>query len=118
MDGYLVRFFTQQNREHQGQSLARWIVGEAKRLGIRGATLVSGAEGFGNDGCFHSENFFGLEDPPLQVIMAMTQEEWDSLIACLEKNKIKIFYTKTKSEFGYTSEKDQTAAGRPQKEIQ
>lgn len=36
MEGYLVTFFTQQNREYEGVSLARWIVDEARKLGAAG----------------------------------------------------------------------------------
>ena len=70
MEGYLVTFFTQHNREHGGMPVATWIIEEAKKLGVRGATLFSGKEGFGHDGRFHSDNYFDLEDPPVQVAMA------------------------------------------------
>ncbi|WDP90108.1 MAG: DUF190 domain-containing protein [Desulfobacter sp.] len=104
MEGYLVTFFTQQNREHQGVPLARWIVAEAKKLGVRGATLMSAKEGFGHDGRSHSGNYFDHEDPPLLVIMALTPEESSRLLSCLKKNKVRVFYTLSKIEFGFTSE--------------
>ena len=104
MEGYLVTFFTQQNREYEGVSLARWIVDEARKLGGRGATLTSAKEGFGHDGRFHSGDYFDLEDAPLQVTMALTSEEFKRLISVLEQNRIRIFYTRSKIEFGFTSE--------------
>jgi len=103
MDGYLVTFFTQQNRGHDGTSVADWILGQARELGVRGATLLSGQEGFGHDGRFHSENLFDLEDPPLQVVVALTPAESDQLFSRIEESGLRVFYTKTRAEFGFTS---------------
>ncbi len=102
MQGYLVTFFTQRNREVDGIPIASWIVEKAKKLSVRGATLFSGKEGFGHDGRFHSENYFDNEDAPMQVAMALTKEECDRLMNLLEENKVRIFYTKSGIEFGYT----------------
>jgi PII-like signaling protein len=104
MDGYLVTFFTQQSREHNGTSVADWLLGQARELGVRGATLFSGQEGFGHDGRFHSENLFDLEDPPLQVVIALTPAESDQLFSRIEENGLCIFYTKSRVEFGFTSD--------------
>lgn len=105
MDGYLIIFFTQKNRQYNGISLARWIVEKARETGIRGATLLSGKEGFGHDGQFHSDNFFDYEDSPLQVVMAVTNGECERLMACLEKNNVRVFYVKTRADFGFTGKK-------------
>lgn len=103
-EGYLVKFFTQQNREYNGASIAGWLVDEAKKIGIRGATLFSGKEGFGHDGRYHGDTIFGFEDPPVQVDMALTFEEYDKLMLCIKESGLRIFFTKSKIEFGYTSE--------------
>ena len=50
MVGYQLTFFTQQDRMHQGKPLAKWLLEETKSMGIGGATLIAGAEGFGRDG--------------------------------------------------------------------
>lgn len=42
MQGYQLTFFTQQERTHQQQPLARWRVEQARQLGLRGATLQGG----------------------------------------------------------------------------
>ncbi|BCS89244.1 hypothetical protein PSDVSF_24860 [Pseudodesulfovibrio sediminis] len=104
MQGYFVTFFTQQNRTYDDMPLARWIIEEAQKMGVGGATLFSGQEGFGHDGRFHSDNYFDLEDQPLQVGMALTSKEYDMLMARLKENGIRIFYTKSEIEFGFTSE--------------
>ncbi|MFW5501513.1 MULTISPECIES: DUF190 domain-containing protein [unclassified Maridesulfovibrio] len=103
MHGYLITFFTQKNREQDGMPLADWIVEEARKIGVRGATLFSGQEGFGHDGRFHSDNYFDFEDKPQLVTMALTQDECDCLLSCLQANQLRIFYTKSRVEFGFTS---------------
>ena len=62
MKGYMVVFFTQQNRRYQGKMLGEWIVDVAKEMGLRGATLCTGIEGFGHTGKLHSSHFFELAD--------------------------------------------------------
>ena len=105
MEGYVVRFFTQESRQHDGVSIASWIVAKAKEMGIRGATLFAGKKGFGHDGLFRSDNFFDYEDSPLQVTVALSDDECERLMACLEENKIRVFYTKSRVSFGFTAEK-------------
>ena len=104
MKGYLITFFTQKNRKHEGVPLADWIIEEARKIGVRGATLFTGNEGFGHDGRFHSGNYFDLEDPPQLVTMALTVEECDALMSCLQSADINVFYTKSQAELGFTSE--------------
>ena len=101
--GYFITFFTQQSRVHEGMPLADWIIEEAKKIGVRGATLSSGTEGFGHDGRFHSGNYFDLEDTPQLITMALTIEECDQLVARLESAKLRVFYSRSEAEFGFTS---------------
>ncbi len=104
VQGYLITFFTQKSRKHEGIPVADWIVEKAKKMGVHGATLFTGNEGFGRDGRFHSGNYFDLEDPPQLVTMALTVEECDTLMSCLKSADISVFYTKSKAELGCTSE--------------
>lgn len=104
MEGYLVTFFTQENREYEGKSIADWLVDEAKKLGVRGATRLSGQEGFGHDGRFHSGSYFDLLDHPQQVVLALTFEEYERLFHRIKESQLRLFYTKVRAEFGYTDE--------------
>lgn len=104
MKGYMVVFFTQQNRKYGDESVANFILEEAKKLGVRGATLFSGKEGFGHDGRYHADNFFELEDPPVQVALALSSEECDLLLSRFKEEGLRVFYTKTETEFGFTIE--------------
>jgi PII-like signaling protein len=106
MHGYQLTFFTQQDHQHRGKSLAHWLVEEARALGIGGATLLAASEGFGHHGRIHSAHFFELTDQPLEVVMAVTAEEADRLFARLKAEKIRIFYSRTPVEFGTTGEEE------------
>jgi hypothetical protein len=99
-----VTFFTQENREHNKTSIAGWILDEAKKLGVRGATVFSGQEGFGHDGRYHSGGYFDFEDRPQQIVLALTYDEFDKLFLRIKENKLRIFFTKVRAEFGYSNE--------------
>ncbi len=102
MQGFQLTFFTQQDRRHGHQPLAEWLLEEARRLGIAGATLSSAAEGFGHGGKLHSAHFFELAEQPVQVMMAVEPADVDKLFARLKEEGIDVFYVKTPIEFGTT----------------
>jgi PII-like signaling protein len=104
MLGFQLTFFTQQDRRHRGMPLGQWLLEEAYGLGIRGATLMTAAEGFGHDRKIRSVRFFELTDQPVEVTMAVSGEEADRLFDRLRAEKIKIFFVKTPIEFGMTGE--------------
>ena len=104
MQGYQLTFFTQQDHQHHGKSLAHWLVEEARAMGIGGATLLAASEGFGHHRRIHSVHFFELTDQPLEVVMAVSVEEADRLFARLKAENIRIFYSKTPVEYGMTGE--------------
>jgi len=100
MQGFLVIFFTQQNRRHHGKMLGDWIVDLARELGLRGATLSTGIEGFGHTGRRHSMHFFEMADQPIEIRLAITEEESVRLFERLEAEDIALFYIKAPIEFG------------------
>ncbi|BAQ81412.1 MULTISPECIES: DUF190 domain-containing protein [Pseudomonas] len=100
MRGFLVIFFTQQSRRHQGKMLGDWIVDLAKEMGLRGATLSTGIEGFGHTGRLHSSHFFEFADQPTEIRMAITEDESDRLFKRLEAEDFSVFFIKTPIEMG------------------
>ncbi len=104
MNGYQLTFFTQQDRKHGSHSLAHWLLEEARRMGIRGATLITGAEGFGHDRKIRSAHFFELTDQPIEVTMAVSSTDADRLFARLKEEGVNIFYVKAPIEFGLTGD--------------
>ncbi|QEL54395.1 DUF190 domain-containing protein [Chromobacterium paludis] len=104
MQGYQLSFFTQQGHRHHGVPLAEWILQEAKRLGIGGATLFAASEGFGSGRRIHAARFFELSDQPEEVTMALSAPEADALMARLRQEGVKVFYVKTPVEYGMLGE--------------
>ena len=100
MKGFMVVFFTQQNRRHHGKMLGEWIVDLAKEMELRGATLCSGIEGFGHTGKLHSSHFFELADQPMEIRLAITEDEAVRLFKRLDSEEISVFFTKTSIEMG------------------
>lgn len=104
MHGFQLTFFTQQDRKHHGVPLGQWLLAAAQDLGIRGATLIPAAEGFGHDRKLRSVHFFELSDQPIEVTMAVGGDEAERLFARLKEERIDIFFIKTPIEFGMTGE--------------
>jgi uncharacterized protein len=106
VQGYQLTFFTQQDHQHRGKTLAHWLIEEARSMGIGGATLVAASEGFGHHRRIHSARFIELADQPVEVIMAVTSDDADRLFAKLKEEQISVFYSKMPIEFGTTGEEE------------
>lgn len=104
MQGFQLSLFFPENRRHQHQPLADWMVAEARRLGIRGATVVRASEGYGHSGKLHCARFFELAEQPVEVTLAVTEDELARLTARLIEEKVKVFFIKTPIEFGELGE--------------
>lgn len=102
MRGYQLTFFTQQDRKHHGVPLGEWLVEEACRLKISGATLITADEGFGQHRKIHSAHFFDMVDRPIEITMAVNNEDAECLFSRLQEEGIQLFYVKTPIEFGLT----------------
>ncbi|HKB53697.1 MAG TPA: DUF190 domain-containing protein [Ramlibacter sp.] len=100
MTGYQITFFTQQDQRHAGKPLGDWLVHLAREMGLRGATLLPADEGFGQAGRIHSAHFFELAEQPMQVVMALGEDETQRLFARLEAEGVHLFYVKARVEFG------------------
>ena len=102
MTGYQITFFTVQDHRHKGKPVGDWLVHIAKELGLSGATLIAGTEGFGHHRRIHSVHFIELAEQPLEVVMIVTADEADRLFEQLDREGIHLFYAKTPAEFGTT----------------
>ncbi|OZC35864.1 hypothetical protein B9Q17_12345 [Marinobacter vinifirmus] len=105
MNGYQLTFFTQQDRKHHSLPLAEWLLQEARRLGIHGATLLTAAEGYGHSGRIHSAHFFELADQPVEVTMALSEGEANAIFQRLRDENINVFYVKTPIEYGMSHDR-------------
>ena len=104
MNGFQISFFTVQGHRHKGKPIGDWLVHLAKELGLTGATLISGGEGFGHHRRMHSIRFIELTDQPQEVVMVVTAEEADRLFERLRSEGVHLFYAKTPAEFGVLGE--------------
>lgn len=100
ISGFQLTFFTQQDHRHRGKSLAQWLLEEVRSMGIGGATLIAASEGYGHHRHLHQRHFINFPDQPVEVVMAVKAEEADRILARLDAEKIKVFYSKTPVEFG------------------
>lgn len=104
MQGFQLTFYTEQDKRHDGRPLTAWLVEEARRLGIGGATVIAASEGFGHHRKLHAARFFELGDQPVEVTMAVTGAEADAFMTRLREAGVRLFYTRAPVEFGMTGE--------------
>ncbi|MBF0426914.1 MAG: DUF190 domain-containing protein [Magnetococcales bacterium] len=100
MRGYVITFFTQQDRRHHGKLLGEWLVNLARELGLPGATLIVGSMGFGHHRRIHSAHFFELAEQPQEVQMAVSEPDAERLFQRLREEGVQLFYVKTPVEYG------------------
>ncbi|EPG35544.1 DUF190 domain-containing protein [Acinetobacter colistiniresistens] len=100
MNGFLLSFYTAQNRTYQGQPMSEWLLAVAKQMNLRGATVLAGMEGIDHQGLFHSASFFELADRPVQIQFAVSNQQATELLNYLNDKEISLFYVKTPIEFG------------------
>jgi uncharacterized protein len=84
-EGILVRVFITDKDKHEGMLLADWIVHKAREVGISGATVLRGIEGFGTHSKIHNTRILDLSDNlPLVVELVDTKENVDKLLPLLD----------------------------------
>ena len=104
MNGYQITFFTRQDHKHHGKPLGEWLVLLARDMGLPGATLIAGGEGYGHHRRIHSAHFFELADQPQEVQMALSEADAQRLFERLRAESVHLFYVKTAVEFGTLGE--------------
>lgn len=100
MNGYQLTFYTEQNRRHGHQTVCEWLLQEARQRGIQGVTVISCAEGTGHGGVHHAAHVLKLADQPLQIILAVTEDEAERMLEAVRTAQVHVFYTRTPIEFG------------------
>ena len=101
MTGTLLRFYVHENRRHEHVLLYDWLLGEAKKLGIRGGSAVRALGGFGRHSIRHAEHFFELAgDVAVEVDLAVSDDEAERMLARVRSAGISVFYVRIPVEFG------------------
>lgn len=106
MKGYQVTFFTDQRHTHGHEPLHEWLLHLAKSIGIKGGTSMVCAEGVGRSGKLHLAHFFSLRDQPIEVTMAMSEEQVSTLFSRLQQEQVDVFYVKSVVEYGTVGSPD------------
>ncbi|MDN7799423.1 MULTISPECIES: DUF190 domain-containing protein [Burkholderiaceae] len=106
MNGFLLTFYTEQNKRHGHRTICEWLLHEVRELGIHGATVISGSEGIGHAGAHHAAHMLKLNDQPVQIILAVTDDESQRLLDVVKAEHVHVFYTRTPVEYGLLGEDD------------
>jgi uncharacterized protein len=85
-EGQLLRIFIGETDRHDGLPLYEWIIREARKVGLAGATVFRGIAGFGANSHIHTANILRLSlDLPIVVEIVDRQESIDSFLGVLDK---------------------------------
>ena len=80
-DGKLLRIFLGESDRYSGQPLFEAIVRKARELGLAGATVLRGIEGFGARSRIHTAKILRLsEDLPIIVEIIDSEEKIRALL--------------------------------------
>ena len=102
-DGALLRIFIGEQDKHHGKPLYEWLVLEAKKRELAGATVMRGMMGYGASSRIHTTKIERLsEDLPIIVELVDTREKLEAFLeyinpeihggmATLEKAYVKFY---------------------------
>jgi PII-like signaling protein len=84
-EGKLARIFIGEGDRYQGRPLFEAIVLCAREMGLAGATVLRGVEGYGADSILHTTRFLRLsEDLPIVVEVVELPERMDPFLKKVE----------------------------------
>ena len=84
-EGKLLRIFMSQNDSHGRLPLYEWIVRQARKHGLAGATVLRGFEGFGAHSRMHTMKTLVLSmDLPLVVEIIDTPENIETFLPIID----------------------------------
>lgn len=85
-EGRLLRIFIGESDRYEGQPLFEWIVRQARREGLAGATVLRGVEGYGAHSRLHTAKILRLsEDLPVVIEIVDTADKIDQFIPIIDE---------------------------------
>jgi PII-like signaling protein len=85
-DGKLLRIFIGESDKHDGQPLFEWIVRKAREMGLAGATVLRGLEGYGAHSRLHTAKILRLSsDLPVVVEIVDTAEKIETFLPIIDE---------------------------------
>jgi hypothetical protein len=83
--GRLLRVFIGESDRYEGMPLYEWIVRQARKEGLAGATVLRGMEGFGAHSRLHTAKILRLSaDLPIVVEIVDTAEKIDAFLPLVD----------------------------------
>ena len=108
--GSLLRIFMGESDQWGGMPLYQWLVREAHREGLAGATALRGMEGFGARGSLHTTRVLTLSaDLPVVVEVVDTEEKIKKFLNVVDEAVGHRLMTT--EEIGMKMHRDQAASG-------
>jgi len=84
--GHLLRIFIGESDKHARMPLYEWIVKEAKKAGLAGATVIRGIEGFGAHSRIHSAKILDLSvDLPIIIEIVDDLEKIEAFLPTVDE---------------------------------
>lgn len=84
-DGALLRVFIGEQDKHEGRPLHEWLVLEAKKRGLAGATVLRGIMGYGAASRISTTKIERLsQDLPIVVEFVDTRENLESFLELID----------------------------------
>lgn len=81
-----IRIYTGEDDKHKGRPMADFIVEEARKIGLAGATVFRGMSGFGANSRLHTSKILRLsEDLPVVVEIVEHPERIGPLLDMLDE---------------------------------
>jgi hypothetical protein len=83
--GVLLRIYISENDKHQHKPLYEWILHEAQKQGMAGATILRALEGFGQSSQIHSAKILRLSlDLPIVIEIVDTPEKIENFLPTID----------------------------------
>ena len=84
--GYLLRIMIGESDRREGKPLYEWIVRKARELGLAGATVLRGRQGFGAHSRLHTTKILRLSSSlPIVVEIVDTDEKIESFLPVINE---------------------------------
>ena len=108
-EGHLLRIFVGESDRHDSIPLYEWIVRQARKQGLAGATVLRGLEGFGAHSRLHTAKVLRLSnDLPIVIEIVDTKTKIEAFmptvdeaiqegLATLEKVEIRFYRSRDRS---------------------
>jgi PII-like signaling protein len=83
--GKLLRIFIGESDRHEGKPLFEWIVREARKHGLAGATVLRGLQGFGAHSRLHTTKILRLSsDLPVVIEIVDRAEKIETFLPLID----------------------------------